>query len=300
LPPIRRAIGIEAYRSTARCDPALDVERRPGCSPVRSQLIPTTSRRYRTADAFERFRSSIRGACGGAAIGKPRVFCPAPTSGCWRAHLPQGEFFASSQRDPQRIKTHTGSACAPLRNHRDRAGALRASACGRSHNFWSDDGSSSVSLPEVPLLPSCRDLGLRYQPTSARCGLDRATFSAPPKKHQGQTRCEWRLVDEITPPPGLRPSSRRAREFRRRAEDRRGGVALTSLERSPRPGRPRLQVCLGRIRPRARVATITVRGPIRRLRSRPKNVHQGTAFWPSRWRANWTTPSWIFVSTSST
>ncbi len=242
------------------------------------------------ADAFERIRfehPEVRVVV--LRSGKPRVFCAGANirmlAGASHAHKVNFCKFTNETRNAiedasagsgvRTICVITGTA----------AGGGYELALAADHIILVDDGSSSVSLPEVPLLAVLPGTGGLTRITDKRkVRRDRADFFCTTEEGiKGKRAAEWRLVDEITPPSRLEAViAARARDFAGDAEDQEGaGVALTSLERHLAPdGRDYKYVSVAFDRA-ARVATITVRGPDSPPpKSAEDMVHQGTAFWP--------------------
>ncbi len=100
--------------------------------------------------------------------------------------------------------------------------------------FLIDDNSSTVALPEVPLLGVLPGTGgLTRVVDKRRVRRDLAdVFATRPDGVKGKTAVDWRLVDELVPRQGFREKVlEKARELAGRS-DRRGdhGVELTPLE----------------------------------------------------------------------
>ncbi|WP_431877188.1 2,3-epoxybenzoyl-CoA dihydrolase [Amycolatopsis sacchari] len=123
-----------------------------------------------------------------------------------------------------------------------------------------DDNSSTVALPEVPLLGVLPGTGgLTRVTDKRRVRKDRAdVFATRPDGVKGRTAVEWRLVDELVPRQEFREVvAARARELARpRAEK---GIELTPLTRTETEDEiryPHVTAKLGR-----HSVEITVRGP---------------------------------------
>jgi benzoyl-CoA-dihydrodiol lyase len=146
-----------------------------------------------------------------------------------------------------------------------------------------DDGSSAVSLPEVPLLAVLPGTGGLTRLVDKR-GVRRDladVFATRSEGVRGATAVDWRLVDEAVPP------SRFADTVRQRAVDAAGrsarpsgakGIELTPLDR--RTTGDVIEYSTVRAEPdRANgMVTITVLGP---TDGPPETVHDlGADFWP--------------------
>ena len=99
-----------------------------------------------------------------------------------------------------------------------------------------DDGSSSVSLPEVPLLAVLPGTGGLTRVVDKRhVRRDRADFFCTLTEGiKGKRAVEWNLVDELVPRSQLMETAmERAREFARESDrpDGAGGIKLTPLKR---------------------------------------------------------------------
>jgi benzoyl-CoA-dihydrodiol lyase len=168
-------------------------------------------------------------------------------------------------------------------------------ALAADHIILVDDGSSSVSLPEVPLLAVLPGTGGLTRITDKRkVRRDRAdSFCTTEEGIKGKRAAEWRLVDEIAPQSQLETVvATRAREFVGNAEqpppyppppagEGREGIALTPLERNLAADRRDYKYVSVAFDRAARVATITLRGPDSPPPpSAEAMVRHGAAFWP--------------------
>ncbi len=109
-----------------------------------------------------------------------------------------------------------------------------ALAC--DHIILTDDGSSNVALPEVPLLAVLPGTGGLTRVTDKRkVRRDLAdVFCSIEEGVRGQKARDWNLVDEVVPNSKFNDIvAIRATEFAARTADKRGtkGIALTSLQR---------------------------------------------------------------------
>ena len=139
-------------------------------------------------------------------------------------------------------------------------------ALATEHILLVDDGSSAVSLPEVPLLGVLPGTGGLTRLTDKRkVRPDRADFvSTVADGVRGQRALDWGLVDELAPRTRLAEAARAAAERLAATSDRPAGatgVRLEPLERElggDRIAYPHLDVEIDRA---LGVATFTIRGP---------------------------------------
>ncbi|HET6502500.1 MAG TPA: 2,3-epoxybenzoyl-CoA dihydrolase [Amycolatopsis sp.] len=129
-----------------------------------------------------------------------------------------------------------------------------------------DDNSSTVALPEVPLLGVLPGTGgLTRVVDKRRVRRDRAdVFATRPDGIKGRTAVDWRLVDELVPRPDFRAVvTRRALEAAARSnrpEDGRG-IELAPLERTETADAIDYRHVSAALDRDLGVVTITVRGP---------------------------------------
>jgi benzoyl-CoA-dihydrodiol lyase len=220
--------------------------------------------------------------------GKPRVFCAGANirmlAGASHAHKVNFCKFTNETRNAieeasefvglRTICVVTGSC----------AGGGYELALAADHIILVDDGSSTVSLPELPLLAVLPGTGGLTRVTDKRkVRRDHAdVFCTTEEGIKGKRAVEWRLVDEVVPNSKLDDVVKtRAREFAGRSERVAGtkGIALTPLEcRVSGQGRAYKHVS---VEIADRIATVTLRGPDA---PPPADVGamttQGAAFWP--------------------
>jgi benzoyl-CoA-dihydrodiol lyase len=129
-----------------------------------------------------------------------------------------------------------------------------------------DDNSSTVALPEVPLLGVVPGTGgLTRLVDKRRVRKDRAdVFASRPDGMKGRVAVDWRLVDELVPRQDFRELvARRARELAEgssRPADAKG-IELTPLERTETEDSIRYPHVTAEFDRQGGVVTITVRGP---------------------------------------
>jgi benzoyl-CoA-dihydrodiol lyase len=242
------------------------------------------------ADAFERIRfehPQVRVVL--LRSGKPRVFCAGANirmlAGASHAHKVNFCKFTNETRNA----IEDASAGSGVRTicviSGTAAGGGYELALAADHIILVDDGSSSVSLPEVPLLAVLPGTGGLTRITDKRkVRRDRAdSFCTTEEGIKGKRAAEWRLVDEITPHSQLEAVvAARAREFAGDAEQIvTQGIALTPLKRNLAPDRRDYKYVSVAFDRAARVATITLRGPDSPPpTSAEEMVGHGAAFWP--------------------
>ena len=149
-----------------------------------------------------------------------------------------------------------------------------------------DDGNTSVSLPEVPLLAVLPGTGgLTRLIDKRHVRRDRAdVFCTLEEGIKGQRAVEWGLVDEVVPRSRLAEAARdRAAQFAERSDrpPAASGIALSPLARAidgDRIAYDHLACAIDRARG---VAEITVAGPAAAPPTDLAGLHaQGAAFWP--------------------
>ena len=241
------------------------------------------------ADALERLRfehPAVRVVL--LRSGKPRVFCAGANirmlAGASHAHKVNFCKFTNETRNAiedasafsgqRTICVVTGSC----------AGGGYELALAADHIILVDDGSSTVSLPELPLLAVLPGTGGLTRVTDKRkVRRDRAdVFCTTEEGVKGKRAVEWKLVDEVVPNSKLEETvAARAREFAAKSDRPAGaqGIALAPIEVKATPrGRESQHVS---VEIADRIATITLRGP---LAPPPPSVAamagQGAAFWP--------------------
>jgi benzoyl-CoA-dihydrodiol lyase len=161
-------------------------------------------------------------------------------------------------------------------------------ALAADHIMLVDDGSSTVSLPELPLLAVLPGTGGLTRVTDKRkVRRDHAdVFCTTEEGVKGRRAVEWRLVDEIVPNTKLEDAVRqRVRELAGKSDrpSSGAGIKLTPLQRRAEGGiieYSSLAVAFDRA---ARIATITLRGPDAPPPATAEDlVQQGASFWPLR------------------
>jgi benzoyl-CoA-dihydrodiol lyase len=161
-------------------------------------------------------------------------------------------------------------------------------ALAADHIMLVDDGSSTVSLPELPLLAVLPGTGGLTRVTDKRkVRRDHAdVFCTTEEGVKGRRAVDWRLVDEIIPNTKLEDAIvQRAREFAKKSDRPAAakGIKLTPLKRNATADGADYSTLSLVIDRTARLATITLRGPdAAPPASADTMVLQGADVWPLR------------------
>ncbi|MDP9848622.1 enoyl-CoA hydratase-related protein [Streptosporangium lutulentum] len=149
-----------------------------------------------------------------------------------------------------------------------------------------DDGSSAVSLPEVPLLavlPGTGGLTRMVDKRGVRKDLA-DVFATRSEGVRGRTAVEWRLVDETVPRSGFAETVRRraaeaAARSTRPADAE--GIALTPLRRTQTGDTITYSTVGAELDLANGLVEITVYGPRHDIPESPERIHElGAGFWP--------------------
>jgi benzoyl-CoA-dihydrodiol lyase len=159
-------------------------------------------------------------------------------------------------------------------------------ALATDYIIMADDGSATVSLPEVPLLAVLPGTGgLTRVVDKRKVRRDHAdVFCTIEEGIKGKRAVKWRLVDEIVPNSKLEANvAERAAEFAANSS-RNGtgsGIALTPLQRSFGDASVRYRFVSVDVDRDARIATVTINTPeIAPPADVDGMVTQGASFWP--------------------
>src|ERR1700690_1349151 len=202
--------------------------------------------------------------------GKPRVFCAGANirmlAGATHAHKVNFCKFTNETRNGiEDLSEHSGlkSICAI---HGTAAGGGYELALATDHIMLVDDGSASVSLPELPLLAVLPGTGgLTRVSDKRKVRRDHAdVFCTTEEGVKGKRAVEWRLVDDVVPGSKFDDTvMARAKEFAAKSP-RNGagkGIALTPLTRTFAADGVEYGSLTVEINRAERIATITLRGP---------------------------------------
>jgi benzoyl-CoA-dihydrodiol lyase len=224
--------------------------------------------------------------------GKPRVFCAGANirmlAGASHVHKVNFCKFTNETRNA----IEDASAASGLRTvcviNGTAAGGGYELALAADHIILVDDGSSSVSLPEIPLLAVLPGTGGLTRITDKRkVRRDRADFFCTTEEGvKGKRAAEWRLVDEVAPASRIEAVvAARAQEFTgtATAPSPLQGISLAPLYRTVAADRRDYQNVSVVFDREARLATITLRGCDEPApASADAMATLGAAFWPLR------------------
>ncbi len=149
-----------------------------------------------------------------------------------------------------------------------------------------DDGSSAVSLPEVPLLAVLPGTGgLTRLVDKRRVRRDHADFLCTVEEGvRGKRAIDWKLVDEVAPSSSYAEAVRKRAQAMAETSDRPAnakGIALPALGRNITGDRIDYGVLQVEIDRAQRTATLVLRGPDAPPPADAAAMHaQGAAFWP--------------------
>ncbi len=161
-------------------------------------------------------------------------------------------------------------------------------ALAAEHIVLTDDGSSAVSLPEVPLLAVLPGTGGLTRVTDKRkVRRDLAdAFCATEEGVRGQRAVAWRLVDEAVPNSRFDAVvEERAAALAAKSDRPEGasGIALTPLDRAFSEDGVAYSSLAVEIDRDRRLATLTIKGPAAAAPdSAEAAAEEGAAFWPLR------------------
>jgi benzoyl-CoA-dihydrodiol lyase len=221
---------------------------------------------------------------------KPRVFCAGANirmlAGATHAHKVNFCKFTNETRNG----IEDASAASDLKTicviNGTAAGGGYELALAADHIMLVDDGSSSVSLPELPLLAVLPGTGGLTRVTDKRkVRRDLAdAFCTTEEGVKGKRAVDWRLVDEVVPGSKLEEAvAKRAQEFAAKSKRPAAakGIALAPLKRERTATGAEYSTLSFEIADR--LATITLRGPdARPPASADAMVAEGAQFWPLR------------------
>jgi len=221
--------------------------------------------------------------------GKPRVFCAGANirmlAGASHAHKVNFCKFTNETRNGIEDLSENSGLQTICAINGSAAGGGYELALAADHIMLVDDGSSTVSLPELPLLAVLPGTGgLTRVADKRKVRRDHADFFCTTEEGvKGRRALDWRLVDEVVPGSKFDQAvAARAQEFA--ARSRRGaagpGIALRPLSRTFTAAGVEYGSLTVEFDRKGRLATITLRGPVAPPASAEAMVALGSDFWP--------------------
>ncbi len=222
--------------------------------------------------------------------GKPRVFCAGANirmlAGASHAHKVNFCKFTNETRNGIEDASENSGLSTICVINGTAAGGGYELALAADHIMLVDDGSSTVSLPELPLLAVLPGTGGLTRVTDKRkVRRDHAdVFCTTEEGIKGKRAVDWRLVDEVVPGSKFEDTVvKRAREFAAKSSRPVGanGIALTPLKRTRSEHAVEYETVSVELARGERLATITLRGPdAPPPATADAMVAQGAQFWP--------------------
>jgi benzoyl-CoA-dihydrodiol lyase len=242
-------------------------------------------------DAVQRLRfEHPEVACVIVTSGKERIFCAGANIRALglASHSFKVNFckFTNETRNAIEDATRNSSQTYIAAVNGSCAGGGYELALATDYIIMADDGATSVSLPEIPLLAVLPGTGgLTRLVDKRRVRRDRADFFCTTEEGvRGKRAVEWRLVDELTPRSKLIETANRKAtgiaELSPRPQGLRG-IALTPLACERTEDESRYEHVKVEIDRALGVANIMILGPATLALTGIAEIHRlGAAFWP--------------------
>jgi benzoyl-CoA-dihydrodiol lyase len=224
--------------------------------------------------------------------GKDRVFCAGANirmlAGSSHAHKVNFCKFTNETRNSMEDASASSGQKYMCAIRGTAAGGGYELALATDHILLADDGSSTVALPELPLLAVLPGTGGLTRVTDKRkVRRDLAdAFCTTEEGVKGVRAVKWRLVDQVAPNSKFEQAVKDAAKKLAATSDRPSGskgIALTPIDRTFSADAVTYSTLKVEIERDARRATLTIMGP---HGSPPASiaamVEEGAAFWPLR------------------
>lgn len=224
--------------------------------------------------------------------GKPRVFCAGANirmlAGATHAHKVNFCKFTNETRNAIEDASEASGLKTLCVINGTAAGGGYELALAADHIILADDGSSTVSLPELPLLAVLPGTGGLTRVTDKRkVRRDHAdVFCTTEEGVKGKRAVDWRLVDEAVPNSRIDAVvAQRVRELAaaspRPADG--AGIALKPLDKQVSPSGIDYWAASVELEAERRLATVTVHGPEAPPPATIEAmIEEGADFWPLR------------------
>lgn len=224
--------------------------------------------------------------------GKDRVFCAGANirmlAGAAHSHKVNFCKFTNETRNSMEDASHHSGQQYISAVKGACAGGGYELALSTEYIILTDDGSSSVALPEVPLLAVLPGTGGLTRVTDKRkVRRDLAdVFCSIEEGIKGKKAVDWRLVDETVPNSRFEESvAAKTRELAKTSDrpDSASGIKLGSLTRTFSQNAVTYSTVQVELDREKHLATVTIKGPEDTPPSSAEDMSaQGDAFWPLR------------------
>lgn len=221
--------------------------------------------------------------------GKPKVFCAGANirmlAGSQHAHKVNFCKFTNETRNTFEEASETSDIKSICLVNGTAAGGGYELALAADYIMLQDDGSSAVSLPEVPLLAVLPGTGgLTRVIDKRKVRRDRAdVFCTIEEGIKGKRAKEWRLVDEVIAATKMEATvQERAREFAAKSTKKTAekGIEFTPLNRTVSANAVTYDFVSVEIDRETRIATFTIKSGGKMPKDAHEMVKQGASFYP--------------------